>query len=115
MTEEFMELALPKCFMHPFLLGTFKYLWDIFFELVGPTSEIAKMINALSHVYGKLFGRQSDRSMPGTAFTKGIQVGKLMAKDYRGVLLIMLAMVTLTKGREILKRSRNFKTKKKQP
>jgi hypothetical protein len=49
--------------------------------------------------------------MPGTAFTKGIQVGKLMAKDYRGVLLIMLAMVMSTKGREILKRSRNFKDK----
>jgi hypothetical protein len=49
--------------------------------------------------------------MPGTAFTKGIQVGKLMAKDYRGVLLIMLAMVMSTKGKEILKRSRNFKDK----
>ncbi len=47
--------------------------------------------------------------MPGTAFSNRIQVGKLMAKDYRGVLLIMLAIVWSSKGREILKRNKNFK------
>ena len=99
----------PSELLHAFLLGTFKYIRDIFFDLIGPTSEGAKLINALSKVYGKLFCRQSDRTMPGTAFSNGIQVGKLMAKDYRGVLLIMLAIVQSSKGREILKRNRNFK------
>jgi hypothetical protein len=79
--------ACPSKLLHAFLLGTFKYIRDIFFEIVGPTSDIAKVINALSKVYGKMFGWQSDRTMPGMAFTKGIQVGKLMAKDYQGVLL----------------------------
>ena len=101
----------PSELLHAFLLGTFKYLRDIFFEYIGKTSEGAKYINALSMLYGKLFCRQSDRTMPVTGFTKGIQVGKLMAKDYRGVLLVMLAILRCSKGREILKKHRNFKDK----
>lgn len=93
----------PSELLHAFLLGTFKYIRDVFFEVIGKTSEGARKINALAKVYGKLFLRQSDRTMPGTFFTRGIQQGKLMAKDYRGVLLLMLAIVRSTKGREILK------------
>ena len=98
----------PSELLHAFLLGTFKYLRDIFFELIGRTSDGAQMINALSKIYGKTFTRQSDRAMPNTAFSRGIQAGKLMAKDYRGVLLIMLAIVRSTKGRSILKKNKNF-------
>ena len=98
----------PSELLHAFLLGTFKYVRDIFFEMAGKTTERAKLLNALSKVYGQMFTRQSDRSMPGTAFSKGIQAGKLMAKDYRGVLLIMLAMLRSTKGREILKTRKRF-------
>ena len=101
----------PSELLHAFLLGTFKYLRDIFFEMLGPKSEPAKLTNALAKIYGKLFARQSDRTMPGTSFSNGIQVGKLMAKDYRGVLLIMLAIVRSTKGRKILKKRRVFKDK----
>jgi hypothetical protein len=99
----------PSELLHAFLLGIFKYLRDIFFETIGKDSEGAQMMNALAKVYSKLFGRQSDRTMPGTSFSRGIQVGKLMAKDFRGVLLIILAMVRSTKGRSILKTYRNFK------
>ncbi len=99
----------PSELLHAFLLGTFKYLRDTFFESVGSKSEGARLINALAKIYGKMFSRQSDRTMPGTAFSKGIQQGKLMAKDYRGVLLIILAIVRSTKGRNILKRHRTFK------
>ena len=77
----------PSEMLHAFLLGTFKYLRDIFFEMVGTDSEGARQMNALAKVYSRMFSRQSDQTMPGTAFTRGIQVGKLMAKDYRGVLL----------------------------
>ena len=66
-------------------------------------------MNALSKVYSRYFARQSDRTIPGTSFTKGIQVGKLMGKDYRGVLVIILAMVRSTKGRAILNKYRKFK------
>ena len=47
--------------------------------------------------------------MPGGSFTKGIKVGKLMAKDYRGVLVVILAMLRSTKGREILQGYKNFR------
>ena len=99
----------PSELLHAFLLGTFKYIRDIFFEMIGNDSEGARMMNALAKVYSKLFARQSDRTMPGTAFSRGIQVGKLMAKDYRGVLLIILAMCRSTKGRKILNKYRSFK------
>ena len=99
----------PSELLHAFLLGTFKYLRDIFFEMIGNDSEGARLMNALAKVYSKLFARQSDRTMPGTAFTRGIQVGKLMAKDYRGVLLIILAMLRSTKGRAILHKYRSFR------
>ena len=99
----------PAELLHAFLLGTFKYLRDIFFEMIGNDSEGARMMNALAKVYSKLFARQSDRTMPGTAFSRGIQVGKLMAKDYRGVLLIILAMLRSTKGRKVLNKYKSFK------
>ena len=99
----------PSEMLHAFLLGTFKYLRDIFFEQIGPESEGARVMNALSAVYSKLFGHQSDRTMPGTGFTKGINVGKLMGKDYRGVLLVMLAMFRSNKGQAVLRTYQNFK------
>ena len=86
----------PSELLHAFLLGLLKYLRDIFFEMVGKDSEGARQ------VYSRFSARQSDRTMPGTSFTRGIQVGKLMGKDYRGVLVIILVMVNSTKGRAIL-------------
>lgn len=104
--------ACPTEMLHAFLLGTFKYIRDIFFEMVGDSSDRAKSINALSQVYGGMFAHQSDRTMPNTAFGKGIhKPGKLMAKDYRGALLIILVIVRCTKGRKILKTSRKFRDK----
>ena len=68
--------------------------------MIGTESEGAQQMNALYKVYSRYFARQSDQTIPGTSFTKGIQVGKLMGKDYRGVLVIViiLAMVRSTKG-----------------
>ena len=99
----------PSELLHAFLLGTFKYFRDIFFECIGKDSEGAKLIDALAKIHGKLFARQSDRTLPGTAFSRGIQAGKLMAKDCRGVLLAMVAVLRSTKGKSVLKWNRNFK------
>lgn len=99
----------PSELLHAFLLGLFKYLRDILFEMVGKDSEGAKQINAMATLYSRTFARQSDRTIPGTSFSKGIQVGKLMAKDFRGVLLIMLVIFRSTKGRAILLKCKNFK------
>ena len=97
----------PSELLHAFLLGTFKCIRDIFFEMVGKTSERARLIDALSKICGKAFARTSDRTLPNTAFGRGIQAGKLMAKDYRGALLVILAICHSTKGRKILSSGRS--------
>ena len=94
--------------MHAILLGIFKYVRESFFEHCGETSKLAEDINGLAKMYGVLFTHQSDRSLPNTNFAKGIQKGKLMAKEYRGVLLNMAALVHCTKGRELLRKKRKF-------
>jgi hypothetical protein len=88
----------------------FKFLREVFFQYLGPTSEGAKLIDALAKIYCRLFARKSDRSLPGTSFSNGIRGGgKMMAKEYRGILLIMLALFRSTKGREIINSYREFK------
>ena len=94
--------ACPSEKLHAIQLGLFKYLRDIFFDRIGSTSALAEDINGLAAKYGKVFSRQSERDLPHTKFSKGIQKGKLMARDYRGVLLIMAAILRSTRGRELL-------------
>jgi len=94
--------------LHAILLGVFKYLRDIFFDRMGKASVLADDINALAAVYGKLFTRQSDRSLPNTNFSKGIRKGKLMAKEFRGVLLVMAAVLRSDNGTKLLMRRKKF-------
>ena len=98
--------ACPMDMLHAIQLGIFKYLRTIFFEMIGTSSAAAKDINGLSKEYGRCFSRQSDASIPNARFSKGIQEGKLMGKEYRGVLLLMLVMLHCGAGRAILKRGR---------
>jgi hypothetical protein len=95
--------ACPMEMPHAVLLGMLKYLRAIFLRKVGEKSKAGKDINALAKLYCKLFARQSDRSIPPTAFSKGLRTTKLMAKEYRGILLIMLAVLHSSKGRRVLK------------
>ena len=85
--------ACPSEMLHAILLGVFKYVRNIFFENMGEESILAGDMNGLAKQYGKLLTHQSDRDLPHTNFAKGIQKGKLMAKQYRGVLLIMAAVI----------------------
>ena len=100
--------ATPSEMLHALLLGLFKYGRDIFFVYMGKTSKLSHDIDGLAKMYGKLLSRQSDRDKPHTNFNKGIRKGKLMAKQYRGVLLVMAAVLASTKGREMLKKKKNF-------
>ena len=100
--------ACPSEMLHAILLGIFKYLRDIFFDRMGTSSALAEDINALATMYGKLLTRQSDRTLPSTNFTKGIRKGKLMAKMYRGVLLIIAAVLRSEKGAALLMKRRKF-------
>ena len=95
--------ACPADMLHSVLLGIFKYLLSIFYEMLGESSKKAKAIDALAKLFCREFARRSDRSLPNANFSKGIRGGgKMMAKEYRGVLLVMLAIFRSTKGREIM-------------
>lgn len=101
--------ACPSEMLHAILLGIFKYTRDIFFAMLGNNARVSGDFNALAKAYGKSFAHQSDRSFGSTNFTKGIREGKLMAKDFRGVLLNMAATLHSTKGRELLSEKKKFK------
>ena len=95
--------ACPMEMLHQLLLGIFKYVRDCFFEQLGAESKLAKEVDALAREYGELLSRRSDRNMPKTKFNNnGIRKGKLMAKEYTGVLLCILAVLRSDKGRKLL-------------
>jgi hypothetical protein len=96
----------PWELLHAILLGIFKYVRDCFFEQVGHSSGTADEINALAQEVGTLLSRQSDRNKPRTKFAKGILKGKLMAKEYTGVLLVIAALLQCETGRKLLSGAR---------
>ena len=98
--------ATPTELLHAILLGIFKYARDCFFSQLGKTSANAVEINAIAVQIGRMLSRQSDRDRPRTKFAKGILKGKLMAKEYTGVLLIMSALLRVRMSRDILQRAR---------
>ena len=100
--------ACPSEKLHAILLGIFKYLREIFFHHMGKSSCLADEVNGLATMYGKLLCRQSERDLPNTNFAKGIQKGKLMARDYRGVLLIMATVLRSVLGRKLLGTRKKF-------
>ena len=98
--------ACPWELLHAVLLGIFKYVRDCFFEQVGQTSGTAQELNSLAQEVGNLLTRQSDRNKPRTKFAKGILKGKLMAKEFTGVLLVLAAMLQCEKGKDLLSGAR---------
>lgn len=100
--EQGVHGACPFDMLHTCQLGTFKRCRDVFFEFVGATGATARKINALAIHFGRLFARQSDRTLPNCTFSHGIQKGKLMGKEYRGVLLLLAAILVSSQGQQIL-------------
>jgi hypothetical protein len=103
--------ACPIEMLHAVLLGIFKYIRDCFFHQMGHTSDLGDKINALAQKYGELFHRQSDKDLPKTSFAGGIRKGKLMAKEYTGILLCMAAVLRSTRGRQLLMQRTKFRAK----
>lgn len=101
--------ATPSEMLHAILLGIFKYVRNMFFEQIGESSRLADEINALSQKYGVQFGRQSGRDLPKCKFTQGIRRGKLQAKEFRGILLVMAAVLRSDLGVTLLKQNKNFR------
>lgn len=100
--------ACPSEMLHALLLGMFRYTRDCFFEQIGPKSKLADLIDGLAQKYGTFFARQSERDMPKCSFKGGIRRGKLMAKEFRGILLVMAVLLRSTKGKEVLQKNKNF-------
>ena len=98
--------ACPMELLHAILLGIYMYMRNCFFKQMGKSSRVADKINALAQTYGSAFAHQSDRDMPKTKFAKGIQKGKIMAKEYSGVMLVMAAIIQSSMGRKLLKEAR---------
>lgn len=96
--------ATPMEMLHALLLGIFKTTREMLFEQCGETSQLALDVNGLSQQYGIFFQRQSDRDLPKTKFSKGIKEGKLMAKEFTGVLLLINVIFQSTEGRKKLRR-----------
>jgi len=97
--------------LHHILLGTYKCVRDNFFIQIGATSQTAKEVNALAKILGKFFAHQSDRDLPKTNFAKGIFEGKIMGKEFSGVMLLIAAILASTYGQKLLKtkHGRQFK------
>ena len=56
----------------------------------------------MAKLYGILYQHQSDRDLPKTNFSNGIQRGKIMAREFSGLLLVMATIVMSTSGRKHL-------------
>ena len=108
-TVGFMGLALWTCCTPSSWEFLSTSLRDIFFDQLGKTSRAAKVINGLSKVFMKQFAHQSKKSMPPMRFSKGTQEGKLMGRDYRGVLLLMMVLCQTSASRSVIKASRGGK------
>ena len=108
-TDQGVHGATPIEMLHALLLGIFVTVRDTFFEQCGPDSQLAKDLNALATEFGMLLSRQSDRSLPKTKFSGGIRRGKLMAKEYAGILLVLLCTIRSGRGQKMLQKRKHFK------
>ena len=94
--------ATPSEMLHAILLGIFPTIRDVLFEQIGDKSQMAVDFQGLAMLYGKLCGRQSERGLPKCSFNSGIREGKLNAKEYRGILLVIAAVFRSNDGRKRL-------------
>ena len=97
----------PLEMQYAVLLGTFLYARNGFFDQLGDKSQVADRFNELAIQYGELYSRQSDRDLPKTKFSMGIRKGKLQAKEYTGILLVLLTALQSGEGKELLSGDRN--------
>jgi len=94
--------ACPTGILHGLLIGIFKYVVLLFLSQLGTKSKARSDFLALAALYGTLLHRQSDRDKPKTQFESGIDAGKHMAKEYPGIILVILTVLRSTSGRQIV-------------
>jgi hypothetical protein len=93
--------ACPLELLHWIQLGKYKYQRSMFFAQSGKESILSDKLNAVAKTMGLLFKRQSDRNLPRTNFAKGIRKGKLMAHEMSGLIVVLVAVLRSSKGRDL--------------
>ena len=91
----------PIEMIHWIKLGMYKYSRNMLFEQTGK-GEIGKNLNICATNMGWLFQRQSEKSFPRTKFTRGVMKGKLMAHEFTGVILVLVAALRSSRGRKVI-------------
>jgi len=94
--------ACPSEVLHWFQINKYKYARNMFFAQAGFDSKLSDELDAVAKATGFLFKRKSDRDYPRTEFNKGIKKGKLMAHEMTGVILVLIATIRCTRGRNLL-------------
>ena len=94
--------ACPLEVLHWLLSGKLKYSREMFVTQTGSDTNLAKLFNNLAKSIGILFQRQSNRSLPRTNFSWGIQKGKLTAQEMTGLILVLLATIRTRAGTNCL-------------
>lgn len=100
--------ACPSDMLHQVLLGIDKYVILGLMEQIGKKSQQMDAINGLAKQYGKEFAHNSDRNLPKTTFRNGIFEGKIMGKEYPGVLLVCLTVLHSAYGKRTLRKNGKF-------
>ena len=99
--------ACPMELLHWIQLGWYKYSRGALFGLTGPHSQLTRIIDTIATQMGWLLQRQSDRAYPRTKFTKGVQKGTLMAHKMTVVILVLVATLRSTEGRNTILNAKN--------
>ena len=94
--------ACPLDMLHYYLLGQFGYNRDNFFAQTGKDSNLSANLNGIAIYMGILFQRQSDTDKPRTKFTKGVKDGFVMGHEMEGVMIVLLATLRSTRGRNFI-------------
>lgn len=95
--------ASPLEILHWIQLGLFQQIVQMFFTQTGPSSVLTDKICAFAKAVGSMLGRQSDRDYPNTEFSKGIRTGRLQAHEMTGLMLVLVATLRSSHGRQIMK------------
>ena len=96
----------PMEMLHQLYLGIFKYVCDAFFGQIGKESGLKDTIDAFCQQYGDLLSCQSEHNLPSTSFSCGVLAGKMMARQYSGVILCLAAVVHSSRGRALITKHR---------
>ena len=94
--------ATPAEILHWIQLGWYKTTREMLFAQTGQDTIITREINVLAKMMGCLFKRQSERDIPRTSFAKVIKKGKLMAHEMTGLMVVLVAVLRSSAGRNLL-------------